>query len=109
MGPYTKKQSSSVFNDGWNIYDGQGELIAALDTDTMANGMLACLVGHFGPPPDYPSDTPLGDDDAGLTPMYCQDCGHSGEENEFWPSDGNPAPHVCPNCGRTNIFTKDES
>jgi proteasome lid subunit RPN8/RPN11 len=39
---------------------------------------------------------------------YCQDCDFVGHEEEFVPSDGNPAPHICPECGRTNCFEKDE-
>ena len=34
----------------------------------------------------------------------CADCGHMDDEDEFVPSDGNPAPHVCPKCGLTNCF-----
>lgn len=40
--------------------------------------------------------------------MYrCQACGHIDDEDEFIPSDGNPAPHVCPGCGLTDVFPKD--
>lgn len=38
------------------------------------------------------------------TPFHCADCGHKDTEEEFVPSDGNPAPHVCPECGKTNCF-----
>jgi hypothetical protein len=38
--------------------------------------------------------------------MKCQDCGQEGREDEFLPTDGNPAPLVCPKCGRTNVFAR---
>lgn len=44
------------------------------------------------------------DEDDLSTPYHCQDCGHKAPEEEFVPSDGNPAPHVCPECGKTNCF-----
>lgn len=33
--------------------------------------------------------------------MRCANCEHGGYEESFWPSDGNPAPVVCPECGYT--------
>jgi hypothetical protein len=33
--------------------------------------------------------------------MRCANCDHGTYEENFWPSDGNPAPHVCPECGHT--------
>lgn len=35
----------------------------------------------------------------------CQNCGHKAPEDDFWPSDGNPAPHICPGCGSTECFS----
>lgn len=41
-------------------------------------------------------------------PFYCQNCGHEDTESAFIPSDGNPAPHVCPQCGSSSeCFPKD--
>lgn len=43
MGPYTKSQTATAIDDGWEIKDGDGEVIAILDTETMADGMLRYL------------------------------------------------------------------
>lgn len=45
--------------------------------------------------------TPQTDDDH---LWYCQNCGKEELEDEFFPTDGNPAEHVCPDCGRTDVF-----
>ncbi len=37
---------------------------------------------------------------------YCQACEYESDEDDFVPSDGNPAPHICPECGSTNCFPK---
>lgn len=39
--------------------------------------------------------------------FYCQVCDEEGTEDDFTPTDGNPAPHICPKCGSTNVFPKD--
>lgn len=44
-------------------------------------------------------------DTQGLSdPWHCQNCGHKDQEVEFLPSDGDPAPYVCPECGSTECF-----
>ncbi len=67
-GPYTKRQDSDAISDGWTISDGDDNVIAHLDTETMANVMMAGLLGdiaNFGngkaTPEDYPEDEPLGE------------------------------------------------
>lgn len=49
----------------------------------------------------------LDDDAEQTTPFYCQDCDYHGVLSDFRPGDGNPAPIVCPECGRTNCFADD--
>ena len=46
--------------------------------------------------------------DASEIPYYCESCGFQSRQEDFWPSNGNPAPLVCPRCGRTNCFTWEE-
>jgi hypothetical protein len=41
----------------------------------------------------------------GVVMIQCQNCNRCGDEEDFSPSDGNPAPVVCPECGQTNCFT----
>lgn len=36
--------------------------------------------------------------------IRCSSCEYCGSEEAFTPSDGNPAPLVCPECGRTDCF-----
>lgn len=43
MGPYKKQQNSNAIDDGWTIEDGDGAVIAHLDTETMADAMLGSL------------------------------------------------------------------
>jgi Zn finger protein HypA/HybF involved in hydrogenase expression len=40
--------------------------------------------------------------------FYCQNCGHVGLEEDFVPSDGNPAPFICPGCGSTDVFEREK-
>ena len=44
-----------------------------------------------------------------LNPWYCQNCLHRADEMEFVSSDGDPAPHICPKCGSTECFSKDDA
>ncbi len=37
----------------------------------------------------------------------CQNCAHEGDEVDFMPSDGNPAPYICPKCGSTECFAQE--
>lgn len=46
MPPYKKQCDSTAIDDGWTITDGEGEVIAHLDTETMADAMLGCLRGE---------------------------------------------------------------
>lgn len=43
MGPYTKAKTATVIDDGWEIEDGDGNVIAILDTETMANVLMQHL------------------------------------------------------------------
>jgi hypothetical protein len=43
MGPYTKSQTATAIDDGWEIKDGDGAVIAILDTETMADALLRHL------------------------------------------------------------------
>ena len=36
--------------------------------------------------------------------MRCQNCRHVGDEVDFTPTDGAPAPFVCPECGSLEVF-----
>lgn len=88
MGPYEKTQLPS---GEWEVRDANGELMAHLGTSEGADEVIALL-----------------NEEDGLVPFYCTSCGHRDNEVEFWPSDCNPAPHVCPKCGRTNCFREGE-
>lgn len=64
--PYTKSQSSSAIDDGWTIRDGDGAIIAHVDTETMADALMGCLLQspYMGIPanwPSYPSDVPINE------------------------------------------------
>lgn len=66
MGPYTKTQTSSAIDDGWEIADESGYVIAHLDTETMADGLLANLLGMVRKegddwPPRFDAGVPHGD------------------------------------------------
>lgn len=102
-GPWTKYDE----DDEWIIKDDVGEIIAVVETELLANVLLAWLTGVYGDPPDFPVDTPISES-SGEDVFYCRDCNHEATEEEFWPSDGNPAPHVCPKCGRTNIYYRED-
>jgi len=43
MGPYTKSQTATAIDDGWEIKDGDGAVIAILDTETTADALLRHL------------------------------------------------------------------
>ena len=43
MSPYKKKQNSQVLDDGWTVSDGDGNIIAHLDTETMADILIEGL------------------------------------------------------------------
>ncbi len=60
MGPYTKVEAG----EAWDILDGAEDAIATLQTETLANYMLAALLGVYPSPPDYPADEPLGEEEA---------------------------------------------
>lgn len=62
MAPYTKSNDSDAIDDGWTITDKFDGIIAHLDTETLANVMLAYLLGDEKPK-DYPSNEPLGEDE----------------------------------------------
>jgi hypothetical protein len=50
-------------DDGWEITDGDGEVIAILDTELLADVLLAWLVDgmvHGGTLPSFSSGIPLG-------------------------------------------------
>jgi hypothetical protein len=43
MGPYTKSQTATAIDDGWEIKDVDGGVIAITETETLANMVMACL------------------------------------------------------------------
>lgn len=43
MPPYTKRQDSGAIDDGWTVTDGDGLVIAHLDTESMADALIASL------------------------------------------------------------------
>lgn len=49
MGPYKKEQNSDAIDDGWTVTDGDGNVIAHLDTETMADILLNGLNGEIEP------------------------------------------------------------
>jgi hypothetical protein len=64
MGPYIKRHDSSAIEDGWTIRDGDQEVIAHLDTETMADTLLLCLLGSFPVKcPNYRADVWLEESD----------------------------------------------
>ena len=101
MGPWIKYP----VGDSWCIRDADDCLIALTETETLANVVLAGLTGHYPAPPSYPINQAINSPD-GSAPCRCQDCGYEAAEEAFWPSDGNPALHVCPRCGLTNCFVQ---
>lgn len=102
MGPYTKIAGKET----WSIQDGDAHVIATVETESLADAVLHFLLGKAEKPPAYPANKPLDGDDFtdGSQPYRCNNCDYRGEEAEFWPSDGDPAPVVCPECGRTDCF-----
>lgn len=58
-GPY-KKNRSDVIDAGWAIEDGDGNEIAYLDTEAMADGMLMLLL-ECPDIPNYDEDVPYGE------------------------------------------------
>ncbi len=44
MGPYTKRQDSDAIDNGWTVCDGNGETVAHLGTETMADCMMDALI-----------------------------------------------------------------
>lgn len=48
MSPYTK--TANRWTGNWDIEDGDGEVIATVQTETMADGMMAFLLGMYPKP-----------------------------------------------------------
>ena len=68
MGPYTKNQYRSCpIDDGWTVRDGTGAVIAHVDTESMANVLLAYVTDHPCVKnvrvPEFPVGTPIGEDE----------------------------------------------
>ncbi len=64
MGPYVKRQTATAIDDGWEIKDGAGEVIAILDTENLADVLMDALVnGPAREPPRFPSGEPRGEDE----------------------------------------------
>ncbi len=64
MGPYTKTSS-----DGdWIILDGDDEAIASAQTETLADYIMAALLGQYPLPPDFPVDVAIPSEDDGDDP-----------------------------------------
>jgi len=51
MGPYKKVRNATAIDDGWQIYDADGGVIAILDTEAMADALLYSLACSH--PTDY--------------------------------------------------------
>lgn len=64
-GPYVKASDDSAIDDGWSIEDGDGVIIAHLDTALLADVLLDHLLGKRRKEgemiEDYPCGVPLGD------------------------------------------------
>lgn len=45
MGPYTKTASKDVFDDGWEISEGGGHVIAHVETESLADVLMHHLSG----------------------------------------------------------------
>lgn len=86
MGPYTKRYKRS--RDEWEIEEYDGHVIAALETEHMANCLMAALLGLCPEPPQYPEDVPQGE------------CEHP----DAGPADPeDPTVYRCPDCGETFV------
>lgn len=59
MPPYTKTQTAKAIDDGWEIRDGDGYVIAILDTETLTDALLQYLLRDYAPP-NYQPGVPLG-------------------------------------------------
>jgi len=110
MAPPYVKRSSKQLDDGWEIQDGEGATIAIVATETMANALLATLLGLLERVPDYPSNTPIAAaEECELWLYRCQKCQHEAAQREFWPMDGSPARYICPACGSTKAVLAGET
>ncbi len=90
------------------IADSVAEEIFSEDKQAFANGGFVSLDEG---PADFYGDEELPlvlPNDGDQIPFYCQDCNYHGPQEDFWPSNGNAAPVVCPECGRTNCFSVDK-
>lgn len=54
--PYTKKYDPR--SDEWFIRDGDNTTIATVETNLLADHVMAALLGVYPEPPDYPIDKP---------------------------------------------------
>ncbi len=71
-------------------------------------GVLTDTGVHDASGKEVPYELDLDDGDAESNDQRdqyrCSGCEYVDDEEEFMPSDGNAAPHVCPKCGSTYCF-----
>lgn len=104
--PYTKK----LRGDEVVIEDADGTVIATLETSTLANYVMASLLGEYPKPPDYRDDVPYsvaGDNDEPKTKWRCRNCYHVGDSNDFSSSNAACRPR-CPKCGSAKEVFPDD-
>lgn len=97
MGPYTKRNNSTAIDDGWTVEEGDGYVIAHLDTESLTDSLLAVVLGDALPGDGdevYAEGVPLGE-------YVCQDCGRLFEYRS--------GDRKCPSCGdfRTEPLAED--
>lgn len=105
-GPYTKKHITDGFDYGWNILDGEGQAVAILRTEALADVVMRHLTGLDKYSFDEGEPYGLAEEPDGAAPYRCQNCGHEEEESAFW-SDIKGGADSCPECGSEEVFFKD--
>ena len=93
-GPYTKKE----YKDAWKIEDGDGQVIATTETETLADYVMAALLGYYKHPPDYEVGKAYAVAEPDDDNWYCQSCGHRGTGDDFLSSEVDDL-YRCPKCG----------
>lgn len=59
-GPYIK-MGSELIEDGWQIEDADGVVIAAAQTETLIDIIMGHLIGFFDQVPCFPIGEPVGE------------------------------------------------
>jgi hypothetical protein len=110
-GQYKKRQAKVKKKWIWEIVSFSGHVVATTTEDEAADVLLAHFLGHarsMWGDKAYAADVyHRVSSDTEDTPYYCADCEHKAPLEEFIPSDSTPAPLVCPECSRVNIFIDD--